>query len=323
VTVGPPAAVDYLAFGGRLRSELEFPDLSPARGEGHPDWSLRIEASAPPASLEFRGSREIAPDWAFRLHRVENGLRLDYGGTGSYGIHSGGREIVWYPGTEPEDPALRMEMVRAILLGPVMALALHEAGVLCLHGSAVAIGDRAVAFLAPKFHGKSTLALALTDAGARLLSDDLVAVRPGEPPTVLPGVHSVRVMRDVADRVGARFPEATSTPGFKTTLTNLSPEDLAWSPVGLAAIYLLAPKRELADGKSANRRALSPARAAAALAYGKKVTDELVGLVEAGSMLQSIADVVARVPVYELFLVRDLDRLPGVVREILAWHEAG
>ena len=317
------AAVDYLAFGGRLRSELEFPDLSRAPEEGQPDWSLRVGSSDPPASLEVRGSREIAPGWSFHLHRVENGLRLDYGGTGSYGIESGGREIVWYPGTEPADPVSRLDLVRAIVLGPVMALALHEAGLLCLHGSAVAIGDRAVAFLGPKFHGKSTLALALTAEGARLLSDDLVAVRPDDPPTVVPGVHSVRLLQDVADRVGSRFPDATMTPGIKTTLSNLAPEALAWSPVRLSAIYLLRPSVELAEGRSVTRRAVAPTRAAAALAHGKKVTDELVGLAEAGSMLQSIATVVARVPVYELSLLRDLDRLPEVVREILAWSEEG
>jgi hypothetical protein len=313
---------EYFVFGGRLRSELEFPDLSPASGMDRPDWELRLDDSDPPEPVELRGTREVEPGWAYRLFRVENGFLLEYGGTGSYAILSGGREIVWYPGPRPEDPEILREMARAILLGPVMALALHQSGILCLHGSAVTIGGKAVAFLAPKFHGKSTLALALTAAGARLLTDDLVAIDLGPPPVVRPGVHSVRVMEDVAERLGPRFLEATLNLGFKTTVTNLPRRDLAWEPAPLAAIYLPVAVPELEENFSVSREALAPVRAAASLAHEKKLTDGLIGLADAGSMLEWIASVTATVPVYRLAILRDLERLPDVVREVMAWHGA-
>ena len=313
---------DYFVFGGCLRSELEFPDLSPAIRRDRPDWELRVAGSDPPQPIELRGTREIEPGWVYRLYRVENGLLLEYGGTGSYAILSGGREIVWYPGPGPEDPEILLEMARAILLGPVMALALHQSGVLCLHGSAVTIGGEAVAFLAPKHHGKSTLALALTAVGARLLTDDLVAIDRDPLPTVLPGVHSVRVREDIVERLGPRFSEATLKLGFKTTVTNLPRDDLAWEPAPLAAVYLLEPVSELADDVAVVREALSATRAAASLAHGKKLTDGLIGFADAGSMLEWIASVTSSVPVYRLSVLRDMERLSDVVSEVMAWHGA-
>ena len=312
---------DYFVFGGRLRSELEFSDLSAADGEAEPDWLLRCDSGGPPASIELIGTRWIEPGWVYRLHRVEEGLCLEYGGTGSYGIFAGGREIVWFPGSEPEDPKTLLEMARAIVLGPVMALALQQWGILCLHGSAVSIDEQGVAFIAPKLFGKSTLALALTARGARLLTDDLVAIDASASPLVRPGVHSVRVSRDMAERVGPPFPEATFRTGFKTTITDLHRDHLAWHAVPLAAVYTLEPVPDLLNGSPVRRERLQGTRAAAALIHGKKLTDGLIGSSEAGAMLNSIAAVSEQVPIYRMPLVRDLERLPEVVEEIMGWHQ--
>jgi hypothetical protein len=313
---------EYFVFGGYLRSELEFPDLSRGVAAGRPEWELRVEPGPPPDPIELQGTRWIEPGWTYFLHRVEGGLRLDYGETGSYGIFESGRRIVWYPGPEPMDPAVRDEMVRAIVLGPVMALALQRSGLLCLHGSAVTIGDRGVGFIAPKLHGKSTLALALVDAGARLLTDDLVAIEPTHAPVVRPGVHSVRLGKDIVDRLGGRFPGSVLKQGFKTTLTALSAEQLAWEPVPLAALYHLRPTADLIDGSPVRREMLPPTEAAAALALGKKLTDGLMGSANAAAALDWIAAVCTRVPVHRLSFVRDLDRLPEIVGEVMAWHES-
>jgi hypothetical protein len=311
---------DYFVFGGRLRSELEFPDLSPVGPGTSPDWEFRIDPSSPPEPIELLGTREIAPEWAYRLYRVAIGRCLEYGGMGSFEISSDGRKIAWHPGKKPEDERIRSEMARAIVLGPVMSLILQQSGILCLHGSAVAIRGEGVAFLAPKVHGKSTLALALTAAGAHLVTDDLVAIDPAPSPLLLPGVHSVRVKPDVAELLGAEFFAAKRNPGFKTTFSRLASESLAWKPVPLAAIYLLEPGPDLGAGVHATREALPAMRAAAALAKGKKLTDGLMGSASAGELLESIATVSSRVPVFRLRFRAGLERLPDVVGEILAWH---
>lgn len=305
----------YHIFGRRLRSELEFPDLSVAPAEGRADFELRIgPTKPPPVQTRLQGTWELEPGWVYRLHRLPAGFRLEFGSTGHYDILSRGREIVWYPG--PDAP---LEMIRALLLGPVMALALHEAGILALHGSAVTIEGEGIVFLGSKFHGKSTLALALTAAGAALVTDDLVAVEV-EPPVLLPGIHSVRMKDDVAERLGRRFPGARMQDRWKKTLTGLPRHRLAWEPAPLTAVYVLEPVRRIADGAVTRRTRLPLPAAAAALAHQTKLVDELVGYETAGSTLSLIAAVVSRVPVYRLEVVRDLDSLGDVVRQIRSWR---
>jgi hypothetical protein len=48
----------------------------------------------------------------------------------------------------------------------------------------VRVGDRALGFLAPKFHGKSTLAYALVAAGAGSITDDTLPVELRDPSRV-------------------------------------------------------------------------------------------------------------------------------------------
>ncbi|MGH7565249.1 MAG: hypothetical protein ACREK2_00305, partial [Gemmatimonadota bacterium] len=106
----------------------------------------------------------------------------------------------------------------------------------------------------------------------------------------------------------------------KTTVSNLPRRDLAWEPAPLAAIYLPVAVTELEDDLSVSREVVAPVQAAASLAREKKLTDGLIGLAGAGSMLEWIASVTARVPVYRLAVLSDLERLPDVVRQILTWH---
>lgn len=307
---------DYFVFGGRLRSELEFPDLSPATPRDAPDWELQVSGTeVPQVPSDFQGMYEVGLGWVFRLYRLANGFRLEYGTTGSYDILSAGRQIVWYPGSDAP-----LEMVRAIILGPVMALALHESGILCLHGSAVAIEGKGVAFLAHKHFGKSTLAIALTAAGGRLITDDLVAVNPSPFPTVRPGVHSVRMRSDVAERLSPEFPGTTVHDGWKKTLTNLPKHQLAWESAPLSAIYLLEPVKQIPGGHAVLRTRLPLIQATASLAHRTKLADELVGYGSAGAMLQWIAMIVSAVPVYRLEVLRDLERLPEVVRQFMVWY---
>ena len=71
---------------------------------------------------------------------------------------------------------LTIEDTATYLLGPVLGLLLRFRGVTCLHASAVAFGDRAVAFVGNEGAGKSTTAAALARKGCAVLSDDVVAL---------------------------------------------------------------------------------------------------------------------------------------------------
>jgi hypothetical protein len=306
---------DYFAFGGCFRSEVEFPDLSPFPGSEAPDWKVEVSTIDPMEPGEIQGVREFEPGWALKLYRLPKGLRLEYGATGTYEVSEGGHRITWYPGSDR-----RQEVVRAVILGPLMALALHESGTLCLHGSAVAVEGRGVGFLAPKGYGKSTLAAVLAAAGGRLMSDDLVAVTPSPIPEILPGVHSVRMWSDVTEIMVDAFPGALIRDGWKKTLTNLPEHRLGWDRVPLDSIYLITPVHESPNGAAPIRTRIGTADATLALARNTKLTDDLVGFLEAGKMLQWIATIVARIPVYKLEVPWGLQELPQVAAHILSWH---
>src|SRR5690606_20856569 len=102
---------------------------------------------------ELLGAAPVDVGVEVRLFRIPGGFRLTYDDTGSFDVLSEGAEVVWY-----RVPGVAISAVRTDLLGRVLALALHSAGIYCLHASAVELAGSAVGFMAPKFRGKSTLA---------------------------------------------------------------------------------------------------------------------------------------------------------------------
>jgi hypothetical protein len=310
----------YAVFGGVLRSELPFPDLADAT-DASADWVFRIAHEPVPAvRAELLGERQLGLEH-YRLSRLtETGvLRLEYSHAGVFEISPSGREITWYR----RDDAV-LELVRAIVLGPALGLALEMAGFLCLHASAVAIDDRVVAFVGPKYHGKSTLATALTAAGARLVGDDLLVVAVGPPVMVRPGVASVRLFEDAADALPVSDLCGRVIPGVKRTATGFANDSLMRSEAPLDAIYLLQPQRPTEDQRAGWRTQLSPGAATITLAQQAKVGDSLVGLSAAGARLRDAAAVASRVPVWTLHAVRDLGRLAQLAEQIMDWtrHDA-
>lgn len=78
------------------------------------------------------------------------------------------------------EPGLEPAEIEKVRLGSATLLLRHLQGKLALHGSAVAVGDRALILLGRSGQGKSTLAASLcASAGATLFSDDAVALDPG------------------------------------------------------------------------------------------------------------------------------------------------
>ena len=308
---------DYSAFGGVLRSAIEFPELAIAHNCARPDWTFIVDRNEPPNHpFVLVGERRVR-DERYWLWRSPAGLRLEYSHAGTFDVSADGTFIIWYHRHNAVP-----ELVRSIVLGPAIALALELAGFLCLHGSAVAIGETAVAFLGPKHFGKSTLATALTTTGARLLGDDLLVVEVGRSPRVRPGVASVRLWAETAASLPLESICETLIPGVKTTATGFATRSLALLPAPLRAIYMLTPIVTAPEIEPASRTRLTLTEATIALAQQTKLPDSLVGLRAAGTHLSAAAAVAASVPVWNLSVVRDLSRLDAVVRQIFEWSAA-
>src|SRR6185437_2076265 len=78
----------------------------------------------------------------------------------------------WAAWREP----LTLEDTSTYLLGPVMGFVMLLRGVVCLHASAVAIGEGAIALVGPAGSGKSTTAAAFAERGYRVLAEDVVTL---------------------------------------------------------------------------------------------------------------------------------------------------
>lgn len=302
----------HRVFGGVLRSPWHFHELRSCDPAEPSDWTLEACAAAPAhAEIELLGEESVNATASVRLARHAAGLRLMYTDTGVFDVCDRGRRLHWH-GTAGVD----LDAVRADVLGRVLAAALHEAGGLALHASAVAIGDRAVAFIAPKRHGKSTLAMALVSAGARLLSDDILPIDLATPVVARPGVHSV-LLDDAASRA-LGLDESGARRGDKRAYSGLAHEQLATDRIRLAAIYALHPVTAAPAQHAARRQRLhGPAAALALTAHAR------LGALMArhpGQILERASRVAADVPVYGLAVARDLARLPAVVRQLEAWH---
>ncbi len=308
-----PARHCYSVFGAMLDSDLEFPELEPARREGRSSWRLLVANSIPPAAgAVLLGRRELGAE-SYSLWQTPRGLRLEYSHAGVFDLSADGTTVVWYR------RAALQELVRSIVLGPVLALSLELSGLFCLHGSAVAINNEAVVFLGPKYHGKSTLATALTAAGAQLIGDDLIAVTPGLPAMVRPGVPSVRLWADSAGALPLGALCRNLVPGIKTTASGFAGHAHTRGEVRLGALYILEPVTKH-EGPACTRRRLSSAAAAIGLAHQTKLADALIGMVAAGTQLAAAARLAVNVPVWAIAPVRDLARLPEVVEQIMHWH---
>ncbi len=307
----------YAVYGGMLMSELPFHELPVAAGDtpATHTWQFRRDRVAPPALNMERAGERTAGKETYVLWRTARGFRLEYSHAGVFDVDVERAEVVWYPRADEN-----VELARAILIGPVAALLLEAMGDLCLHGSAVLAADGAIAFVGPKHHGKSTLALALTAAGCRLMSDDLVAITADQPALIRPAVPTVRLWDDAAARLRPEALCDTRIPGIKHTLGHFHDDRIANDAALLSAIYVLVPERGSEGG--VRRARLGGAEAAIALAQQKKLADTLIGYGDAASRLPRAAALAAAVAVYELHVPRDFAALPGVVEQIIGWHGA-
>ena len=301
----------YAAFGFQLECDFDLPELTRTRGGDGRAWRIETRrTTAPPGDYEQLGSDVVYAD--VRVHALASPttFRVVFDDTGTFDVITAEERIIWYPGTRASDVA-----VRADLLGRVIAMAAHSSGAMTLHASAVSIDGQAIALLGPKQAGKSTLALALVNAGARLLTDDTLVVRMDARGTAWasPGVQRVRLWDDSARALAVR---SHGESGTKPTIDTLPAERLEPSDVRLAACYVLHASSDAAPV----RRAAMPAVDAAMSCVRFSKLGSLAGGREGGVVLGRAAALAASVPVFAVNVRRDLGTLDGVAAAFLAWH---
>jgi hypothetical protein len=292
---------DHAIFGGRLRSEIPLPEL-PSIQAGEPDWVFK-RAVEPLSDGTYLGDDRVDAEIRVRCSKLSDGFRLEFDDTGTFDIRECGRVIAWTPGTTSA-----MELVRADLLGGVFSVALHLQGLLCLHGSGVGIDGSAVAFLANKGAGKSTLATALCAAGATLVTDDMLPVDPRSPVTAWPSMPAVRLLHDSASHL--RYANGQTHPVTnKYHVNELPPDQVEMRRLPLSAVYELAPVPSGPNVPPAERiRVKGTAAVGTLLRHHRAGT--AIGGAESMNLFVRASDIVRVVPVYRLQVARDFSQLP-------------
>lgn len=316
---------DYQVFGGVLRSVLVWPELAQCPPVLSPDWTLsRGDPVGLPSSASCLGTHRYADDVEVSLWRDGERWRVATSDIGDFDIADDSRSIVWRAATSAPASSVNEELARFDMLGRVLPLVLHRGGALSLHGSAVVTPSGAILLLGAKGRGKSTLALALAQRGAPLLTDDVAVVeaRSGEAALVRPGVHAVRLWPDAAQKLETASYGNPGSIGRKLVVHTLPDALRALRAAPLAAAYILEPADPAGtDVVPVRRETLRQVDAVRQL-LGHVTAGNLLGGEAAPVVLARVAELTRRAPVHLLRLHHDFASLDDVVTTILGWHTA-
>jgi len=249
-------SVSHLVYGLRIAADVALPGLPLRCDSDQPDVRIRLKdwitsPSTSPESVKlFYPCSDDAADGQPNL-RVGVLPGGDYFG---FFFSDGTRFAVERQGREvwadwPENYTL--EDACTYLVGPVIGFVLRLRGVACLHASAVAVGEKAIALVGLPGAGKSTTAAAFAYRGYSVIADDVVALaEDGETFLVSPGYPRVNLWPDSVCAVfGSEEALPRITPTWDKRYVSLGENGLGFAtkPLPLGAIYLLdAREAELA-----------------------------------------------------------------------------
>jgi hypothetical protein len=205
---------------------------------------------------------------------------------------------------------LTIEDAATYLLGPVLGLLLRLRGVTCLHASAVAFGEKAVAFVGSEGAGKSTTAAALAKRGHAILSDDVVALAERDGAFFVHPAYPYLCLWP--ESVQSLYGSAEALPKFSANYEkrclSLGKEELqfAQQALPLAAIYIFGERR--ADAAPLIEE-MAPQRAFLALVANTFATNTLDSEMRAKEF-ETLGRLAPHVPVRELHAHQDGARLP-------------
>jgi hypothetical protein len=242
-------------FGLVIQADRRIPGLTPLLNQAEPDV-LVYQEGFPPWMDELRESQSVLwhvaaavkddQEPAARVWQVGGGeyLILRYDDGIEFAIDRRGTRV-WIRTPEGATP----EEVAIYLLGPILGLLLRFRHITCLHGSAVAVGQKAVGFLGRAGAGKSTIAAAFAHQGFPILSDDILALRyQGGKTLVLPGPprlclwpRSVDILYGTPEMLPRLVPENSLDSEWDKRAMDFRSQEYTYqeSPLPLAAIYIL------------------------------------------------------------------------------------
>ena len=317
----------YLVFGLELRCNVPLPGLVGAEIR-LPSSVVQVEFGVlPPASRHNQieparplyVSEFLAPTGKPALHIWEESggsiLHLCYYDGTEFWVDRRGDRVwgLWSKNSSFDDAA-------SYFLGPVLGLILRLRGATCLHASAVAVDELAVAFAGSAGAGKSTTAAAMSKCGVSVLSDDIVALCDRDDHfEVLPSYpflslwpESVRMLYGSEDLL-PRFKPAWDKRCLAAGSQGLRFEE---RPLALGAVYILGSRQ---DGSGTRAETLTAEEALLSLLASSYATNVLDRDLRAKE-LHILSRLVETVPVRRILPSRELqevDEICSIIRKDL------
>jgi hypothetical protein len=288
----------YTAYGLSIASDIALPELLEAPGAVKPIVRIRLGKVDRPA--------ESKPVGVSLLWARPGDACLTYDGAGLYHV-IGGREIVIDLAPDADERAVRL-----FLLGPALAILLHQRELLVLHASAVSVNGQVAAFAAEKGEGKSTFAAAMHTRGHPLVTDDLLPVDLRDPRQLLvqPGFPQLKLMPEAAAQLSAQPDELPRLhPDFEKRAQSAR-QNFPREPLPLSRIFIL----ESAETDSID--VIPPQQRFVELVRHSYLAQILGVTGEAAVHFRQVVTLAQRVPVLRLRRRRQIAALPDAARMV-------
>lgn len=219
-------------------------------GVGPPDLRIGLLAAGDTAGhggwvSAYKAVDQFAdgtPEFVADRQPSSGSIRLTYHDGVAFTVNADGTCV----GIFVPDSVQTAELLPA-LLGPIMGVVMRQRGTVCLHASAIAMGDRAIALVGDSGAGKSTTAAALARRGHAVLSDDVVPVRPdADRYMAVPAYPKLRLWPEsAAALMGSADALPPMMPGWSKRALDLAHHALNFqgTPLPLSAVYFLGPRQ--------------------------------------------------------------------------------
>lgn len=293
-----PAMYHYIAYGLAVASEIPLKALVEV-DEADPSDASRANRVEIRLGRVDRSSIE-KPVGGPLLWARRGDACLLYDEVGAFHI-TGGRTIVVDLIDGADERPLRL-----YLLGPALAILLHQRNLLVVHASAVSVDGRVAVFAAEKGEGKSTLAAAMHARGHPLVTDDLLPIDLQDPDRLLvhPGFPQLKLMPEAAAQLTAD-PDSLPKlhPDFEKR-AHAARERFPRHPLPLARIYILE------SGDDDAIEPIAPQQRFIELVRHSYLAQVLSATGEAADHFRQVVALAQRVPVLRLRRRRQLAALP-------------
>jgi hypothetical protein len=294
------ASYRYLAYGLVVCADTALPELfawNPESGSG----DVVLEEGSiglPMCAADHVVYRPVSADV----------IVVQWASVGALSVQRG-RRIVY-----ERAPGVCPVVFRMFLVCQGLGVILQQRRMLVLHASCVVFGDSAVAFAGVCGAGKSTLAAASCQKGARLLADDVLAVSVANDgaATALPGFARIKMLPDSSLRFSPSAAQGAQPIGDFGKFLHDATAQFTPGGVPLRRVYLI----ESGDSVGINVLALRDAFPVLTRhTYGRAL---LPHLKLEGLHLQQCCHLIRSRAVRQLRRPRDFDRLSEIVDAVRA-----